>query len=195
VPQVPPKTKRQIVWDYCTRPWSWCCGNHLSIDDKENRNQVGGLITLLLFIIGGQAGAVWLDQRQGVRPTHLLFYLIVQVCLTGVVICINRSSKKAPRGCYRYAYDGATKMTGKCVFLCAVVIVLFSLIGFGGLWPKQAKLFPRVTDAKVLKDAPSPVPGLELFVPLVRDHFPVRFLRSFDWRRTSTEPSQVNGAS
>jgi hypothetical protein len=174
------QTLRDGLTNMIRRVWHWwrfwCCGSDLPEHECETSSQVGVLVTLYLALTAAPVSALFTEHRQGVRPLALSVYIAWCLTVLALVVCINRAKKDAAGNSGVYAYDGATKMAGQLVFRFATAIVLlFALCGFFNLLPGQRQLPIAVSGCEVLqkKDFPaSPVNGLELFVPLVKENFP-----------------------
>jgi len=64
-------------------------------------------------------------------------------------------------------------MLGKFVLAASSALLLaFVAFGFAGLLPGQPKLPVTVASGGIVPELPNGLPGLELFVPLVKNHFP-----------------------
>lgn len=160
----PPKTKTRIVLNHCWRACGWLYGNDLQ--SKNQNCQVGILVTLFLALFASPLSALFTERHQGVRPEALLGYTLWCGIIVSLMVCINRG-----------AYDKATKMAGKIIFtVSSVFVLLFAVVAFTNNLPGQKRLPVKVTHCGILKgekELPaSNVAGIELFVPLVQEHFP-----------------------
>jgi len=136
---------------------------------------IPSLISLQAFLLVQLGAAVIAEQEKGIRPIHIVIYVLLGLAtIVAMAFIVGSVTKHEENGVsmYKYHYAPVAVRFGKWILAVSLIVLL--LFGFAGaleLLPNQSGYVPRVSRVGKIDGNDGALPRLAVEIPISPYHF------------------------